>query len=96
MEQLAEKGEVLVHESALAALERRGELGETRASAEAGVGRVIARLREPAPEAGAPAEDARSCPPSSHVRGCSRPSTSGSRPVAASSWPSSDPPIRSS
>ncbi len=56
VEQLAEKGEILVHESALAALGRRAELGETRTSAQAGTVTVIARLSEPLPQARPPQE----------------------------------------
>jgi class 3 adenylate cyclase/tetratricopeptide (TPR) repeat protein len=61
VEQLAEKGEVLAHESALPALAGRAELGDTRASDEAGSATVIARLlaAPPAAEPPEPAQELR-------------------------------------
>ncbi|MGA3362227.1 MAG: tetratricopeptide repeat protein [Solirubrobacteraceae bacterium] len=49
-EHLTEKGEVVLHESALAALEGRVALGETRASPEAGSVSVLERLIGAVPE----------------------------------------------
>ncbi|MGA2009167.1 MAG: tetratricopeptide repeat protein [Solirubrobacteraceae bacterium] len=54
IEQLAGRNEVLVHESALAALRDHAELGETRSSHAAGSVTVIRRLLDPVPEARPP------------------------------------------
>ena len=50
VEQLAQKGELLAHESALEALGSRAELGETRVSEQAGTVSVITRMAEVAAE----------------------------------------------
>ncbi len=49
-EQLTQTGEIVLHESALAALGNRVELGETRASSESGSAAVVRRLLESVPE----------------------------------------------
>ena len=54
LEEITEKGEVLIHESGLSALVGRAELGASRASDAAGSGSVVERLLGPVPEARSP------------------------------------------
>src|SRR5262245_12457016 len=56
-EHLAERGEVVAHESALPSLEGRAEVGEIRTSDRAGSVAVIERLLEAVPEAPSDEED---------------------------------------
>ena len=91
----ANKGEVVLDESAVTSLRRRVTLGEARPDLDSGrIVRVATALTVAVPDC-SPTNPTR-FPTGSSGPGCCRRSTSGSAPVAASSSPSCGRPIRCS